>query len=313
MTNEPSARRKWLVLGGSIILTAVTLYFVFRGIDGRMFQRLMVMQNRGLLAGAAFFLLMQIAFGGERWRAILTALLRGKSPPALSVQAIFYASIFFNSLPVGTVGGDVVRVWLARRFVLSTKQLVLSVLIDRILVVAALMVLAVITLPDVRHPFALNAWFAASALLLCAVIGLLLLRPIERALGQWRDLRLVTLALRTTEEFRAVTRRGGLLGLFYAVLSAACYSLAAYCVARSLGLAVGPIAMVAIMSIVFFLGALPISLAGWGVREASVVALFGLLGVDRVPALLLSLEMGLLSTLLSLPGGAVWLALRNHR
>jgi hypothetical protein len=49
------------------------------------------------------------------------------------------------------------------------------------------------------------------------------------------------------------------------------------------------------------------------VREVSLVALLGVLGVDREAALVLSVELGLISTLLSLPGGLVWLTLRDHR
>jgi len=305
------AVRRWIVLAGSLVLTAVTLYFVFRGIDGRLLQRLVARQSLGFLAGAGCFLVLQIVFGGERWRTILGALTRNK-PSALNVQAVYYASIFFNSLPIGTVGGDVVRIWLARRFALSTKRIILSVLIDRVLVVLALMVLAAVTLPLIEQPFALDAWFAIAALLCCTVTGFLLLRPIERILGRWRDLGLVALALRTMEELRAIARKGAPLGLFYAVLSSGCYALGAYCIGCSLGIGVGPIAMIAVMSIIIFVTALPISLAGWGVREVSVVALLGFLGVDHAAALLLSIEFGLLSTLLSLPGGAIWLGLRER-
>ena len=44
-------------------------------------------------------------------------------------------------------------------------------------------------------------------------------------------------------------------------------------------------------------------------REVWPVLLLGLLGVDRGAALVLSVELGLLNTLLGLPGGVVWLAL----
>lgn len=70
--------------------------------------------------------------------------------------------------------------------------------------------------------------------------------------------------------------------------------------------------MIAIMSLVTLVVALPISMAGWGIREISLVALLGLLGVDRPAALLMSLEFGLLSMLVSLPGGVVWLTWRQH-
>jgi uncharacterized membrane protein YbhN (UPF0104 family) len=54
-------------------------------------------------------------------------------------------------------------------------------------------------------------------------------------------------------------------------------------------------AMIAIMSFVAFATALPISLAGWGVREVSLVSLLGLLGVDREAALVLSVEFGIIN------------------
>jgi uncharacterized membrane protein YbhN (UPF0104 family) len=132
-------------------------------------------------------------------------------------------------------------------------------------------------------------------------------------LGRWRHRSFVYLLLRATEELRYLRQRGGVLGFSYAVLSAASAALSGYCIALSLGIPVGPIAMVAIMSMVTLVVALPISIAGWGVREVSLVALLGLLGVDRSAALLMSVEFGLLSTLVSLPGGVVWLLFRTHR
>jgi len=310
-TRSPNYRH-WFVLGFSLALTLATLYVVFRGIDEQMFARLLATQNRGLLVAAAFFILLQIIFGGERWRAILSARIRDRPPSALSVQAVFYSSTFFNNLPLGTVGGDVARVWLARRFAISLKHLVLSVLLDRMLAVAAFIVLALITLPTVEHPLATTAWFAGAAILAIGLAGILLLWTIDHILGRWRHQNLMSLALRAAEELRYLVRHGGSLGLFCALVSAACSALAAYCIARSLGIGIAPLAMIAIISIVALLIALPVSLAGWGVREVSLVTLLGLLEVDREAALLLSVEFGLLNILMSLPGGVLWLTLREH-
>jgi glycosyltransferase 2 family protein len=307
------AHRRWLVPGLSLALTIVTLYFVFRGIDHRIFARLLATQDRSLLVSAAFFILLQIGLSGERWRAILSAITRARPPSVLSVQAVFYSSIFFNCLPLGNVGGDVARVWLARKFELSIGQIVLSVLLDRMLTVGALIVLAVVTLPNIAHRLAVTAWFGSAAILVLGAAGFLLLRPVERMLGRWRDQRLMHLLLRTAEELRYLAQGGGLRALVWALSSATCAALAAYCIARSLGMGVGLVAMIAVMSIVTFVAALPISAAGWGVREISVVALLGLLGIDREAALLLSVEFGTIATLMSLPGGVIWLTMREHR
>jgi uncharacterized membrane protein YbhN (UPF0104 family) len=312
-TSRPQTHRHWLALGFSFVLTAVTLFFVFRGIDRQVFARLLAAQDRGWLAVAAVFLLTQIFLGGERWRSILCALMRGPPPSVASVQAVFYASIFFNCLPLGTVGGDVARIWLARRFALSLSQIVLSILVDRVVTVAALIMLALATLPTISSPLAVTAWFGGAAILVAGALGILLLGVIERLLGRWRKQRLIHHVLRMAEELRQVRTRSGLVALCFALAAGACSAFGAYSIARSLGIGVGPIPMIAVISIMTLVVALPISVAGWGVREISLVALLGILGVDREAALALSVELGLISTLLSLPGGVVWLMLRDHR
>jgi glycosyltransferase 2 family protein len=301
-----------LILVLSLALTTLTLYFVFRRIDRQVLAQLLTTQNESLLAAAAVLIVLQINLGGVRWGTVLSAMCKGRPPAQLSVQAVFYASTFFNCLPLGTVGGDIARVWLARRFSLSVRQIVLSVLLDRVLVVTALIILAVLTLPGIEHPLAARASLAGAAILLAGAAGFLLLQPIERIAGRWRDLWPISSLLRTAEDLRGTVQRVGLPALLYAILAAASGAVAAYCISLSLSIDVGVTAMIAIMSFVAFATALPISLAGWGVREVSLVSLLGLLGVDREAALVLSVEFGIINTLMSLPGGLIWLSLRKR-
>ncbi len=310
---RPQAYRRWIAFGLSAGFTIATLYFVFRGMNGAAVTRLVEAQDRVFLIAAAGLILLQIGLGAERWRAVLLTMARGQSLSRSNVHAVFYSSVFFNSLPVGTVGGDVVRVLLARRFPLSVKQLVLSVLFDRVLVVCALVGLAVITLPSIVHPIASSAQFICVIALAAVAAGFLLLQPLAYMLGRWRNLRMVHLALQTAEELRHLVLQGGFIGSIWAIASCVAGALAAYLLARSLGIDVGPIPIVAVMAIATFLSALPISLAGWGVREISVVTMLGLIGIDREAALLLSVQIGLISTVASLPGGLVWLALKDER
>jgi uncharacterized membrane protein YbhN (UPF0104 family) len=57
---------------------------------------------------------------------------------------------------------------------------------------------------------------------------------------------------------------------------------------------------------------LPISIAGWGVRETAMVGLFGLIGVPNEGALVLSVLFGLIGIAVAIPGGVVWLASRDR-
>ncbi len=104
-------------------------------------------------------------------------------------------------------------------------------------------------------------------------------------------------------ELCQVNKRSGLILLGFALASGACFGFGAYCIARSLGIGVEPVPTIAVISIMTLVVALPISVAGWGVREISLVALLGL-WVDREAALALSVELGLMITLLSLPAGS---------
>ena len=55
---------------------------------------------------------------------------------------------------------------------------------------------------------------------------------------------------------------------------------------------------------------LPISLAGWGVREGALVGLFVLIGAPRATVLTCSMLYGLSNVVVALPGLAVYLRQR---
>jgi glycosyltransferase 2 family protein len=58
---------------------------------------------------------------------------------------------------------------------------------------------------------------------------------------------------------------------------------------------------------VLLLTTLPVSVAGWGVREGAMVAGFGFLGIPAEGALTVSVLFGVAQILVSLPGGVVWM------
>jgi hypothetical protein len=67
------AYRRSLLLGFSIALMALTIYFVMSRSDERTLQLLLATQNRGLLLSAALLVFVQNVVAGERWRTVLAA------------------------------------------------------------------------------------------------------------------------------------------------------------------------------------------------------------------------------------------------
>jgi uncharacterized membrane protein YbhN (UPF0104 family) len=63
-----------------------------------------------------------------------------------------------------------------------------------------------------------------------------------------------------------------------------------------------------LMPPVLLVATVPISIAGWGVRETSMVVAFGYAGLAPSDGLALSILYGLLSFAVGALGGAVWIA-----
>ncbi|NQV46339.1 MAG: flippase-like domain-containing protein, partial [Rhodospirillaceae bacterium] len=95
--------------------------------------------------------------------------------------------------------------------------------------------------------------------------------------------------------------------LFWAIVGNANITLAVYLMALSLGLDVTWLDCLILVPPVILITTLPISIAGWGIREGAMVTAFGLIGVPAEGALVLSLMFGLWGLVMGLPGGVIWL------
>jgi hypothetical protein len=80
----------------------------------------------------------------------------------------------------------------------------------------------------------------------------------------------------------------------------------------SLGMPIRLLDCIALMPIIILITMVPISIAGWGVREGAMVAAFGYVGLSPVSALSLSLLFGFINLAISLPGGIIWLLQRER-
>jgi len=82
-----------------------------------------------------------------------------------------------------------------------------------------------------------------------------------------------------------------------------------YLLAQALGLErVDLLDCIVLVPPVILITTIPISIAGWGLREGAMVTLFAFVGVAQGDAFVLSILFGVVSLMLSLPAGLVWLA-----
>lgn len=261
----------------------------------------------GWLMAAAFLFVVQILVGALRWRAVCQAILQ-VLPLAVTFR-LYYISTFFGLVLPGAVGADAVRVWMAHRSGLKLGAAINGVMLERIVTVLALVLLVAVTQPLLfsRIPDHGVAW-VFPALTGIALLGIAFIMVLDRLPGhleKWRIVRgLMQLAQDTRKLFLDVRHAGPVL--FLAVFGHVNYSLVVYALAKGLDIGVDVIDCLVLVPPVMLVMTLPISIAGWGVRETAMVTAFGFVGVNSAAALVLSILLGLLGTVMSLPGGLIW-------
>lgn len=313
--------RNRLLLVAKIAITLGVLAVLLAQADwARLAERLSHASPTLLLLGVAVKA-MTIPFAAERWRMI------GRSvglrlSAGLSLR-LMMTSLFFGQVLPGALGGDLVRGWLTWRNGHPPAAVATTLLLDRLAALAGVAILMLAGLPHLLtvapQPLATTI-LALVAVLAMAVLALLALVQLDRLPwrripwpARWRHpqaLRLLTLVggLR-----KALTQRAALAALGHSMAVHLCTIGATLVFAQALSIPIHPLDALAVMPFTITAMALPISLAGWGVREGSMVAGFALFGVSGDDALLVSLLIGGAVIVMALPGGLVWLSLSDDR
>jgi uncharacterized membrane protein YbhN (UPF0104 family) len=262
------------------------------------------------LLGALLLVLLMAILVSLRWRLLAQSMALGM-PVRLATRAVFLG-LFAGQLLPSALGSDLIRGWVVAQRTGRIQRVAASVLADRLvaLVAACGLLLFSYAMPGALHP-AVPVVFAWAALVASGSVLLLFLLAATGALKHRLGLRLPWFEAGDSLEGTALnlkrvcTALAFALGIHTIAIAVAALSAAAYGMDASLAtwFAVIPMSVIA--------SALPISINGWGVRESVIVALAAQHGVPQVDALLVSLTIGTLNVLASLPGG--YLLLRQHR
>jgi hypothetical protein len=256
------------------------------------------------VAALAAWLAATVPVNAMRWGLIL-----GKpAPGAGSLMKLLLVGLFFNQvLPTG-IGGDAVRAWRCTKLGIGLGAAVRSVFLDRVSGYAVMVVIYAMGLPVLFRSFPdVREHIALIAILTAALIGLLALCLIDRLPIARRPV-LSNLADLSQEARRLLAdpvRCLCVLGL--SVITIGLTVLGCLWTGNSVGVSLPFGTWLLVLPPLTFFQLLPISLAGWGVREVSLVAILAGFGVPAEAALATSVLMGLSLIVIGLPGGLIWL------
>jgi hypothetical protein len=263
-----------------------------------------------LFLGALLFPVNILIVGARWW-----LLLRRLNVETMSLgyaMAATYASVFVGQATPGPIGADAVRGWLCYRRKVPLRAIVMSLLTDRLLGMLALIVVAGAVwywqFDAGKQSLGREAAILGTLVAGAGAAALWLMPALTRSLAKrWGRLRALHELLEIFR-FTAVSR-AGVLGMALSCIVVALNVAAVILFARGFGVPLMPSVAYLIVPIAVLLSTLPISIGGWGVREASLSYGLVLFGVAQADAALLGLALGVGMLLAALPGGIVLLLL----
>ncbi len=296
---------------GVILLKAgITLglfYTLVTRIDLNATVGLMAATDWRSVLGIVGVMVLQVIVAVFRWYRIMIS--KGVHISVRRSARYFWLGLFFNQLLPSSIGGDAIRGYCLVRDGQSVGRATLSVLLDRILGMAGLVVLIALAIP-----YAMNLinnpemqWGMMSALLvvIAGFIAILFIDIFTRRFSSWRVMKgLTTLA---SDARQLLGSRQGLGLVLFSVLIHILSIVVVGMLSSALSIKVDWIALTVIVPITTLLITIPLSIAGWGVREGVMVVGLGYVGIAPEEALALSILYGLLTLVVALPGVLVWL------
>lgn len=298
-----------------VLVSGGLIWFLLSSIDIGAAKDRILGADPVMILCAGLVLLVQMGVGGARWWAVMRAI---ETPlPWFELTKLFWIGGFFSQALPSSVGGDPIRIYMAYKDGLPLNKAINGVMLERVVTIIGLTVLVIAVQPWFVPK--LNAETQMLTLTVLAMLGagtifgvivLLNLDRLPEALSKFRIVRGMN-ALAADSRLLFLRLKGALLASVFGILTHVNISLCVFFLAMSIGVDVTWLDCMVLMPLVILVTTLPISIAGWGVREGAMVTAFALVGVPGEGALVLSLMLGILGIVMMIPGGGFWLLRRK--
>jgi glycosyltransferase 2 family protein len=304
--------RNFLLFAAKLAISIALLYFAVRSVNFGALRERVGQFDAIWFVAAVIALGLQNGLASQRWKRIAE-----ECDARLSTsRAMLYTFIgaFFSQVLPSTIGGDAARVWFLARDSESWKGAIFSVLVDRLIGLIWLGVFVLICLPWslalIQNPLGRAALILIAAAAAAAPVALFALSRVGRtSFARWKIVRYLTDVSAISWTVLTTWR----VGLAIATLSITIHLLTIlvlWLCARAIGSPFTLLDSLLLIPPVILIATIPISIAGWGVRESAMVAAFAYAGLPGSDGLLVSIVFGASCVVIGAIGGAAWLFLR---
>lgn len=301
--------RGFLIFMTRVALLVGLLCFALSGIDFVAIQSRLSHINPLWIALAIAVTIFQVFLGAQRWREVSNLC----HAPLSDVKAFRYNMIgsFFNQTLPSSIGGDAVRLWLVNRTGAGWRAATYSILTDRAVGLIALALIVVVSLPwscgIIGEAKGRLALVFVDFIALAGGIGFLLLGHMHLA---WLKRRWLIKHFHACSAIANQVIFSKKSGPKIALLSLTVHVLAvviAWCCVRAIEAPADFEQLFMLTPPIMLITMMPISIAGWGVREATMMIAFGYIGLAPTDGTVVSILFGAIYFIVGALGGAVWI------
>lgn len=293
-----------------LAITLIIFVLIFRAIDFSGVIEAIGQLDIEYLVLALVIQLLSTLVASYRWFLIMNVLQFGEKF-TFYLKSYFKGAFFNQGLPT-TIGGDALRVLDVARLGFRKREAFYGVFIDRIVGLLGLLLLNL--LANAINPELLGEkiFYLINAIVLLSILAVLIIMSMKKveALTRYKIGQLLfDLSSRLNTVYRNARDTG--IQITLSIIIHLLSILGIFVLGRDIGLEYDLLTYLVIMPPVFLLTLIPISLAGWGVREGAMLGLFMLIGADKTLILTISLVYGFIVLISSLPGMVFYLQARS--
>lgn len=255
---------------------------------------------------------LQMLILSYRW--YLTLSLLGVNLNAYSLIKYYWSGLFFNQLMPSSFGGDVIKVILVSRNGFDYNKITSSVVIERLIGLLVFSLISIVTVIFSKHAIKIDhiyiIVFFIPILIIISLIIITRFSEIIKLIFPFKIInKLIDAFVKAISEL-TLKKIVFVKILLSTIISHFCMFLIIYIFFKMFIQSFEFSMVLFVMPVVFIISSLPISIAGWGLREASMVAGFLMFGISPEISSLVGIVFGLITTFFSIPGGFMWLSLK---
>jgi glycosyltransferase 2 family protein len=292
-----------------ILVSGGLFYLAVRAIQFDAIRERLGSLRWGWFAAAVFTTFLQVVLSALRWREVTERC----GAPLTDREAFRFNMIgtFFNQTLPSTIGGDAMRLWLLGNTGAGWRAATYSVLVDRAIGFIALALIIVGSLPW-SYPLITNPHGRLALLLVDFVAvgssaGFLVLGALSwHWLKRWWPIRHIHACGEIANQVLFDRRAGPKI----AALSFAIHVLtvvATWCAVYAIQATASFGQLFLLIPPIILITMLPVSIAGWGVREATMMVAFGYAGLAKIDGTVVSIIFGAATFAVGVLGGLVWI------